>query len=258
MRTVVSLKHYEQGSPDAPSVLLAPSLGTRLAMWDHLAEDLADDFRVIRFDTRGHGASPAPEGPYTVAELADDVVALADELEIGRFAFVGISMGGAIGQTLALDHPERLTALVLCCTGPSFGDPETWRERAARVRSEGMEWLDGPTRERWFTPGFRASDPRTVDELVGMLTDTNPVGYAACCDALAGYDVTPELGRITVPTRVVAASEDPVSGPEAARALVDGIPGSDLVMLDGVSHLANVAAPEAFDAAVREHLERHS
>ena len=253
----VELKHYEQGDPAAPAVLLAPSLGTTLAMWDTLAEDLARDFRVIRFDIRGHGASPAPEGPYTMTELAGDVVALADALEVDRFAFVGLSLGGAIGQVLALEHPERLSALVLACTGPVFGDPDTWRERAARVRAEGMGWLDGPTRERWFTPEFRAAEPKAVDEVVGMLTSANRVGYAACCDALAEFDVTADLGRITAPTRVVAGSADPVSGPAAARLLVEGIPGSDLVTIEGVAHIANVAAPAAFDLAVREHLERH-
>lgn len=254
--TTVPLKHYEQGDPDAPPVLLAPSLGTTLALWDHLADSLDDAFRVIRFDTRGHGASPSPEGPCTVPELAADVLALADELEVERFAFVGISLGGAIGEVLALDHPERVSSLVLCCTGPRFGDPETWRERAARVRAEGMAWLDGPTRERWFTAAFRDARPGVVDRTVRMLTETVPTGYAGCCDALAEFDVTDRLGEIRVPTRVVAGSEDPVSGPEVADVLVNGIPGADLVVLDGVAHMANLAAPGPFDAAVREHLER--
>ena len=253
--TTVALKHYEQGDPEAPPVLLGPSLGTTLALWDHLADTLDEEFRVIRFDARGHGASPAPEGPYTMPELAADVVALADDLEIDRFAYVGISLGGAIGLQLALDHPDRVRSLVLCCTGPKFGDPDTWRDRAARVRAEGMAWLDEPTRERWFTPAFRHEHPREVDRTVRMLTDTAPTGYAGCCDALVSWDVTDRLRELSVPTRVVAGSEDPVSGPEVADVLVRGIPAADLVMLDGVSHIANIADPDRFDTAVREHLD---
>ena len=253
----VELKHYEQGPVDAPAVLLAPSLGTTLAMWDDLAEKLAGRYRVVRFDTRGHGASPAPSGPYSVSALAADVVALADSLEIDRFAFVGLSLGGAVGQVLALEHPERLTALVLCCTGPSFGDPQTWRDRAAQVRAEGMGFLAEPTRGRWFTPEFRERHPKQVERLIDMLTSTSPEGYAACCDALASYDVTDRLGEIRVPTRVIAGDHDEVSPPRVGQLMAGRIPDADLVVLDDASHIASVAQPEAFDAAVLEHLDRH-
>ena len=253
----VELKHYEQGPDGAPVVVLAPSLGTTLAMWDGLAEVLSPRYRVIRFDTRGHGASPVPPGPYTVSELAGDVVALADALGMDRFAFVGLSLGGAIGQALAVEHPDRLTALVLCCTGPRHGDPQTWHDRAARVRSEGMAWLVEPTRDRWFTPGFSEAHPEVSSELLDMLASTSPVGYAACCDALAAYDLSARLGEITAPTRVVAGGEDPVSPPSVGQLLVDGIPDADLVVLERASHIANVAQPKLFNAAVLEHLERH-
>ena len=253
----VELKHYEQGPSDAPVVVLAPSLGTTLAMWDDLAEVLSQSYRVIRFDIRGHGASPVPPGPYTTTELADDVIAMVGLLGVERFAFVGLSLGGAIGQTLAVQHPDRLTALVLCCTGPSFGDPETWRERAARVRAEGMAWLVEPTEERWFTPGFLESNPDEVASLIEMIASVPPVGYAACCDALAAYDITSRLGEITAPTRVIAGAQDPVSPPSVAQVLVDGIPDADLVVIDDASHIANIAQPEKFDAAVLEHLENH-
>ncbi len=253
----VELKHYEQGPLEGPVVFLAPSLGTTLAMWDDLAEKLAARYRVIRFDTRGHGASPAPAGPYSMGELAADVVALADSLDIDRFALVGLSLGGAVAQTLALEHPERLTALVLCSTGPSFGDPETWRERAAQVRAEGMGFLVEPTKDRWFTPGFRASHPDVVARLVEMIATASPVGYAACCEALAEYDVTARLGEVTAPTRVIAGDQDPVSPPDVARAMAAVIPDADLVVLEDASHIANVAQPDRFDAAVLEHLEKH-
>lgn len=188
-------------------------------------------------------------------DLAADVVALADSLGIDRFAFVGISLGGAIGQTVAVEHPDRLSALVLCCTGSAFGDPAAWRERAARVRSEGMAWLAEPTRGRWFTPGFVRSHPEEAQRLLDMVASTRLEGYAACCDALAAYDVTDRLGEITAPTRVIVGAQDPVITPEVGRALADGIPDADLVVVDGASHIANIAAPDEFDAAVLEHLE---
>lgn len=257
MTTTVELAHVEDGKPDAPPVLLGSSLGTTTGMWDLLAEELAADHRVIRFDTRGHGGSPVPPGPYTTSELAADVVALADRLGIDRFAFVGLSLGGAIGQAIAIEHPHRLTALVLCCTSPKFGDPASWRDRAAQVRAEGMGFLAAPTTGRWFTPDFVRDRPEEADRLIGMLTDSPPVGYAACCDALALFDVTSRLGEITAPTRVVSGELDVVCPPAVGGLLAAGIPDADLVVIEGAPHLANVTAPGELNAAVLEHLEKH-
>ncbi len=253
---VVTLGHREDGPSGAPAVVLAPSLGTTLELWDDLTERLSRRYRVVRFDHRGHGGSPTPPGPWTVSHLAADVVALADRLGLDRFAFLGLSLGGAVGQTLALEHPGRLGPLVLACTGPSFGDPETWHDRAARVRAEGMEFLAEPTRDRWFTPATIAARPDEVARVIAMLTATDPDGYAACCEALASYDVSRMVGAITAPTRVVAGSEDAVSPPAVAEALASAIPDADLVVIEGAAHIANVARPEEFDAAVLEHLDR--
>lgn len=253
----VALHHVVEGPEDAPAVLLGPSLGTTLAMWDTLAARLAKQYRVVRFDTRGHGGSPVPEGPYTLPALAADVLALADRLGIDRFGYAGISLGGAIGQVLALEHPDRVAALVLCCTGPAFGDPHLWLERAARVKAEGMGWLVEPTKGRWFTNGFADAHPDEAGPLLDMIAGVSPTGYAACCEALAGYDVTDRLGGISAPTRVVAGAEDPVSPPEVARLLAERIPDADLVVLEGASHIANAEQPDAFDTAVAEHLGRH-
>jgi 3-oxoadipate enol-lactonase len=253
----VDLHHVVTGPADAPAVLLGPSLGTTLEMWDDLAEALAGEYRVVRFDTRGHGKSPVPAGPYTVADLVADVVGLADALGIDRFAYVGLSLGGLVGQALAADHPERVSALVLACTGPSFGDPSAWRERAARVRAEGMGWLVEPTRGRWFTPEFVAEHPDRADRLLDMIASVDPEGYASCCDAIAAADLAPRLGEIAAPTRVVVGDQDPVSPPSVGQVLVDGIPDADLVVVEDASHIANVARPAAFDAAVLEHLRRH-
>jgi 3-oxoadipate enol-lactonase len=253
----VPLAHRVDGPTGAPAVLLGPSLGTTWEMWDELTAVLAPTYQVVRYDTRGHGRSPAPPGPYSVAELADDVVALADRLGLDRFAFVGLSLGGAVGQTLATSYGGRLSALVLCCTVPRFGEPSAWHERAALVRSSGMAALDEATRGRWFTDGFRAAHPDQVDRLVAMLTGLDPEGYAGCCEALAGFDATGVLGTVSAPTRVVAGDQDPVCPPDQCRAMAEAVPGADLVVLADASHLASVAQPDAFHAAVTEHLERH-
>ena len=252
----VRLHHHEQGPVDGPAVVLGPSLGTRLAMWDRLADELSDRYRVIRYDTRGHGASPVTPGPYSTDVLTEDVVALADSLGLERFAVVGLSLGGAIGQTLAATRPERVSSLVLCCTGPSFGDPRPWQERAARVRAEGMAWLREPTKQRWFTRDLLESQPDECARLLDMLTGTSPEGYAACCEALGSFDMSEHLGRIKAPTRVVAGAQDPVITPEVAASLADAIPDAELVVLHDASHLANADRPEAFNTAVRDHLER--
>jgi 3-oxoadipate enol-lactonase len=253
----VALAHRIDGPPDAPAVVLAPSLGTTWEMWDAEAEELAETYRVVRFDTRGHGRSPVPPGPYAVDDLAADVLALAHSLDIDRFAFVGLSLGGAIGQQLALTAPERLSAAVLCCAVPKFGDASGWSERAELVRSSGMSVLAEPTKGRWFTQAFRDEHPDDVDRFIDMITGVDAEGYASCCEALAGFDVRDRLGQITVPTRVVAGSDDPVATVPACGQMAAAIPGADLVVIDEASHIASVEQPEAFHRAVAEHLERH-
>lgn len=250
--------HYrEQGPRGGPPVLLAPSLGTTTAMWDELAGALAGGYRVIRFDTRGHGGSPVPPGPYSTQDLADDVLELADTLALERFALVGLSLGGTIAQTLALSDPDRLSAMALCCTGASIGDPANWRERARRVRAEGMSWLVEPTKERWFTPGFPQEQSGRAGQLLDQIAATPPEGYAACCEALAGFDSTADLARIRTPTRVIAGSDDAVTPPPVGEVLRDGIPDADLVIIENAAHIANVNAPAPFNTAVIEHLERN-
>jgi 3-oxoadipate enol-lactonase len=253
MPDTVRLHHVVDGDT-GPVVVLGASLGTDLGLWDHLAADLARDHRVVRFDTRGHGRSPAPEGGYTVEGLAADVVALADELGIDRFAYVGLSLGGAIGQVLALSHRQRLTSLVLACTAPVFGEPATWRDRAGAVRRDGLEPLVEPTFDRWFTDEFRTAHADQVARVRAMFVATPRAGYAGCCEALATYDVTDRLGRIEVPTRVVIGADDPGTTPEVGRSMVAALRDADLVVIDGAAHIANLARPEEFRAAVRGHL----
>lgn len=248
--------HHTVSGETGPAVLLGPSLGTTGELWRDLASDLSRDHRVVSLDLRGHGGSPVPPGPYTLEELAADVVATADGLGLDRFAYVGLSIGGAIGQVLGLDHADRLASLVLCCTAPVFGDPGTWTDRAAQVRRDGLEPLVEATTQRWFTPAYRAAEPDRVAWVMDMFRATSPAGYAGCCEALAGYDVTDRLGRLRVPTRVVAGAEDPGTPPQVGRLIADAVPDADLVVLDGAAHIANVAVPGPFNAAVREHVAR--
>ncbi|HEX4977998.1 MAG TPA: 3-oxoadipate enol-lactonase [Nocardioides sp.] len=255
MTDSVRLHHTVAGDP-GPAVLLGPSLGTTGELWRELAADLSRDHRVVSLDLRGHGGSPVPPGPYTVEELAADVVATADALGLDRFAYVGLSIGGAVGQVLGLDHADRLTSLVLCCTAPVFGDPATWMDRAAQVRRDGLEPLVEATTERWFTPAYREAEPDRVAWVMDMFRATPVEGYAGCCEALSGYDVSERLGQLSVPTRVVAGAEDPGTPPEVGRRIADAVPDADLVVLDGAAHIANVAVPGPFNAAVREHLVR--
>lgn len=252
----VELNHYSQGPVDAPAVVLAGALGTELETFDHLAGALADRFHVVRVDVRGHGSSPAPEGPYAMSELAEDVLLTAEDLGLDRFAFVGLSIGGAIGLTLAVEHAARLSALVVACSAPRLGTPETWQERAAAVRDDGLASLVEATRERWFTAELRRTLPELVDAVMERFAAQSPVGYTGCCAALASYDVTGRLAEVRVPTRVVVAEHDAVATPESGAALAEALPDADLVVLAGTAHLAQLGAPEAFDAAVAGHLDR--
>lgn len=253
--TGVVLHHVISGDR-GPAVLLGPSLGTTGGLWHDLVADLSRDHRVVALDLRGHGSSPVPPGPYSMEDLAADVVATADHLGLDTFAYVGLSIGGAVGQVLGLEHTSRLSALVLACTAPVFGEPQTWRERADLVRRDGLEGLVAPTTERWFTPRFRHERPETVAWVMGMFRATPVEGYAGCCEALAEYDVTGRLPDLSVPTRVVAGAEDPGTPPVVGRRISEAVPDADLVVVDGAAHIANAAAPASFNRAVREHLER--
>jgi 3-oxoadipate enol-lactonase len=253
----VELAHDVSGPEGAPWVFLGSSLGTTRDMWSAQVGPLARSHRVVRFDTRGHGDSPVPDGPYSMAELAADVLALADRLGAQRFAYVGVSLGGGIGQQLAHDAPERLGALVLCCTAARFGDAETWTERAERVRREGTAWLVEANAPRWFTPALDGAPAEHARRVLDGLAVTPDEGYAACCEAVAGFDARPWLAAITAPTRVVAAAEDPATPVELTDELASTIPGADLVTIDAASHLGCVERPEAFTAAILDHLAHH-
>jgi 3-oxoadipate enol-lactonase/4-carboxymuconolactone decarboxylase len=248
------LHHRAEGPASAPPLLLGPSLGTSTALWDGVAPELAVSHRVIRWDLPGHGgSSPDLIGPgATVADLADLVLALADALGLERFAYAGVSLGGAVGLHLAVHHPGRVSSLAVLCSSAHFdtgNGAKAWEERAARVRAEGVEWLAANADSRWFTPGF------TVPGLVEDQRRADPDAYAACCEALAAYDLRAELPRIAAPTLLLAGREDPATPPAHLREIADAVPGAALVELPGASHLAPAERPEAVLTALRGHFD---
>jgi 3-oxoadipate enol-lactonase/4-carboxymuconolactone decarboxylase len=241
-----------EGPVLAPVLMFASSLGTTLEMWDAQADAFTDEFRVLRYDHRGHGGSPTPPGPYTVDELAGDALALLDALGIERVTFVGLSLGGAVGMTLALRAPERIERLALCCTSRRFGPSETWAERAATVRAEGVEAVADAALERWLTP----EAPAGLRERLGaMLVSTPAEGYASCAEAIGGHDVRGQLGAVRAPALVVAGDGDPASPPEELEAIAEEIPGARLHVIEQARHLAVVERADEFNRLLRAFLD---
>ena len=250
----MKLHHVVEGPPDAQALVLSPSLGTTYAMWDPQASPLAERFRVVRYDRRGHGRSPVATGPTTIAALGADVVELLDDLGLERVSFCGLSIGGMVGMWLAGNVPERVDRLVLCCTAPSLPPSQQWVDRAAVVRADGVAAIAEATLGRWFRPSFHDEHPDVVARFRAMLVSTPAEGYAACCDALASVDLTPSLAAIAAPTLVVSGSDDVVAPPDSGAALAAAIPGARQVVVRDAAHIANVEQPRAFTEAVIEHL----
>ena len=249
------------GERGRATVVLSNSLGTDLSMWDAQAAVLATRFHVVRYDTRGHGGSvgtsvgesSGPPGPYTIGLLGRDVLALLDHLDIERAHFVGLSMGGVIGQWLGAHAPARLHKLVLANTASRIGTVDGWNARAAAVRAEGMNDIAAGAPGRWFTPEFVVRQPVVVGTMQKILRGLDPEGYAACCEALAIADLTADIRRVKAPTLVIAGTHDPVTTVLDAQALADGIRGATLATLPA-SHLSNIEAPDRFTDAVASFL----
>jgi 3-oxoadipate enol-lactonase len=249
----VELNYVLEGPEDAPILVLSNSLGTNLGMWDDQASVLRERFQLLRYDQRGHGASPVPSGPYKIEDLGLDLLALLDRLEIERASFCGLSIGGLVGMWLASEAPERVERLVLCCTAPRF-DPDFYDARAHKVRAEGVGSIANTVLERWFTPEFRATRPETVEWAGSMLRGTPTEGYAGCCEVLRDADMRSRLGEIRAPALVIAGAEDPAASVGQAEEIHDSIPESRLAVVEA-AHLANVEQPEAVTREILEHLE---
>jgi 3-oxoadipate enol-lactonase len=240
--------HYAlTGAQNAPVVVLSNSLGTNFTMWDLQAPELEKRFRLLRYDTRGHGRTAIPPGPYTIEQLARDVLGLLDALDIHRVHFCGLSMGGMIGQWLGVHAPERIHRLVLCSTSPKIGTPDTWNPRIEAIRKGGMNAVATAVIERWLTPEFRARAPQPAAALLGLLQTASPEGYTACCEAIRDADFREAIAAIRAPVQVIMGARDPATPAADGRAMAQRIPGARYAELDG-SHLCNVESPERFNA----------
>ncbi|MDS1271240.1 3-oxoadipate enol-lactonase [Lipingzhangella sp. LS1_29] len=247
--------HYTVDGPDtAPVVVLVNSLGTTLEMWDPQLASLSAEFRVVRFDMRGHGRSPVPQGPYSMADLGSDVVRLLDRLGVERAHVVGLSIGGMVGQWLGAHAPDRVAGLTLMCTAPRLEPASAWAQRAATVRAEGTEAIADTVVGRWFTPEFAEANPQTVARTRAMVAATPAEGYAGCCGAIEGADLVPDLPSVTAPTLVVAAAEDPSTPPGVVEQVSGGIPGARYVLLEDSAHLVNVQRDAAVTQLVSDHV----
>ncbi len=239
------LNYRFDGPADTPVLVLSNSLGTNLSMWDPQIPALAAQFRVLRYDTRGHGQSSVTPGPYSVTQLGRDVVGLLDALEIERAHFCGLSMGGVTGMWLGVYAPERINRLVLCNTAAKIGAADMWNARIETVRTNGLSAVAETQAQRWFTPAFVAKTPDVIAATRQMIASTSPEGYAANCGAIRDMDQRETISRIRARTLVIGGLHDPVISAADLRYLVDTIPGAKLVELDA-SHLSNVEAPVEF------------
>ena len=250
--------HYQlEGPADAPVLVLSNSLGTDLGMWDAQMPAFTEHFRVLRFDTRGHGQSLATAGPYSIEQLGRDALALLDALDISKASFCGLSMGGLIGQWLAINAPARIERLVLCNTAAKIGSPEVWSPRIEGVLAGGaqaMRDLRDASIVRWFTAAFAEMQPQKVELVVGMLAQTSPAGYAANCAAIRDADFRQQLAMIKAPTLIVCGSADPVTTPSDGRFMAERIANAELIELPA-AHLSNVEAEEAFTRTVLDFLQ---
>ena len=252
--SVADLHHVLEGPASAGVVVLSNSLGATVRMWDPQAAALARDMRVLRYDMRGHGRSPVPPPPYTLADLGADLIGLLDRAEVERASLCGVSLGGMVSMWVAAHAPERVERLVLCSTSALMGPPEAWAERAALVRRAGMEAVADTVVARWFTPTFAAARPDVVASVRADLAATPPDGYAACCEVVGAMDLRADLGSIRAATLVIAAADDPSTPPEHARTIAAGIAGARLIVLPQGAHLVNLETPDVVTALIAEHL----
>ena len=241
-----------EGSSGLPVLTLSHSLGCDHSMWAPQMPDLLDHFQVLRYDTRAHGASDIPPGDYTMDQLGQDVLGLLETLKISQTAFCGLSMGGAIGQWLALNAPQRLSALVLTNTSPKFGTPDLWNARRQAVIEGGMKAVVDAVMQRFFSTGNQSSS--IAQSTRAVLQASDPKGYAACCAALRDADFRPGLARISIPTLVIGSDRDPSTPWEGhGSVLTKEIPGAKAVRLD-TAHLSNLEQPRSFTAALLDFL----
>jgi 3-oxoadipate enol-lactonase len=240
-----SIRYEVTGADQAPTLVFSNSLGTDLAMWDPQVAALRGEFRIVRYDTRGHGESSVTSGPYTIDQLANDVIALLDHLKLDRVYFCGLSMGGMTAMSLALRTPQRLHKIVLCSTAPKIGTIETWSTRIDTVRTDGMAAVVEGVLQRWYTSEFRASAPQAIESTRQTLLKTPVEGYVACCAAVRDADMREAIAGIRVPTLIITGAHDPVTTPADGHFMEQRIAGAKYCELPA-AHLSNIEAAAAF------------
>lgn len=248
-------EHQSFGPFDAQPLLLGSSLGTDVRMWEGQLP-LSDRLRLIAFSHRGHGGSPAPPGPYEIADLGADVLALMDELGLERASYCGLSLGGMIGMWLAANAPERIERLVLICTAAHMPTGSAYAERAALVRKEGsIDSIADAVVAKWLTPGYAAANPHVRAGLRSMLTASDPEGYASCCEAIAAMDLRGQLPRIEAPTLVISGADDPATPLELQETIARAIAGARHDVVGPAAHLAAIEQAQRVNELIGEHLE---
>jgi 3-oxoadipate enol-lactonase len=244
------------GRADAPVVALSNSLGSTHRMWDAQIADLERHFRVVRYDTRGHGRSPVPDGPYSIDGLADDLIALLDRLGVAKAGLVGLSLGGMTAMRVAARNPERVERIAVLCTGAQLPPAAAWMDRAALVRTEGSSAVAAAVVDRWFTPAYLDAHPDARGIYEQMVAATPAEGYAGCCEAIAKLDLREELSTITAPTLAIAGADDPATPPAKLEEIAARIPGARLLTVPQSAHLANAEQPGIITPALIEHMEQ--
>jgi 3-oxoadipate enol-lactonase len=253
--SAVAVHHVVTGPEDAPVVVLSNSLGSTMSMWDAQADALAEHFRVVRYDTRGHGGSPVPAGPYDIDDLADDVVALLDTLGVDRAHVVGLSLGGMTGMRLAARNPERVDRLVVLCTGARLDPSSAWHDRAATVREHGTAAFAEAVVQRWYTAPFLEANPDARARCEAVVARTPAEGYSSCCEVIATMDLRDDLPTISAPTLAIAGADDPATPPPFLEAIADSVQDGRLLVVPESAHLANAEQPQTITPAIIEHLK---
>lgn len=251
----VNINYATFGDKDKPALIFSNSLGTTYQMWQPQIKALQKDYFIITYDTRGHGKSSTPVGPYTLAQLGQDVIDLLDYLEIEKAFFCGLSMGGLTGQWLAIHSSNRFHHMMLCSTAAKLGERTAWQDRAQLVREKGLNPIAKTAASRWFTSNFIDNHPDTVTQLSNELAAGSAEGYASCCEALAVADTRDQLKSIAVSITVIAGSEDPITTIDDGQYMVNHIPNAVLDTIDA-SHISNIEQPEAFNQFIRQYLSK--
>ena len=241
------------GADDAPALMLSNSLGTDLSMWDDQVDEFTEQFRLIRYDRRGHGKSGTTPGPYSFERFGRDILAVLDALEIDKVYWCGLSMGGMDGQWLGANAPERMEKLVLSNTHYYYPDKAFWTDRIKFIRDKGLSGLVDANMQRWFTQGFLARAPETIERMKAMFLASNLQGYIGCCEAIAAMDFRASNPRVTAPTLVIVGGQDVATPPAAGEAIAQQIPGAKVASVDA-AHISNVEQPQAYTDAVLDFL----